>query len=291
VIHPPASAGTAGPFGADDIVADLRRLGLRPGDIVMVHVSLSSLGWVIGGGVALLQALLRTVGTTGCIVVPTFTTYLTDPALWVNRAVPPQWHGRIRSSLPGFQPDLHGTQPGIGRFAEVVRTASAAVRSVHPIYSFAALGAGARPLLADSPRDWALGSRGPLGRFADSGGRVLAIGIPWWSKCTTFHLAEHLADYPGRMMYTLPGRVATPAGDNWIHTHQLVFHDGDFPDLGRDLAGLAISGSVGTAAAAVLDAPTVAAAATSWLLAHRDLRGAKFPRPYADARPAPAGQL
>ena len=258
---------------------------------MIVHVSLSSLGWVIGGGVALLKALVRAVGTRGCVVAPTFTTYLTDPAMWVHRGVPPHWHAKIRSSLPGFDPNLHGAQPGIGRFAEIVRTAPDAVRSPHPLYSFAALGDGALPLLADSPQDWTLGCRGPLGRFAGAGGRVLAIGVAWWAKCTVFHLAEHMADYPGRRMYTLPGRVAAVGADTWVATQQLVFHDGDFADLGRHLAGLAVHGTVGAAPAAVLPAAAVADAAAAWLLRHRDLRGARFPKPYGNARPAPAGPL
>lgn len=291
MIHPPAPAGTPGPFGPDDLAVDLVRLGLRSGDTVIVHVSLSSLGWVIGGGVALLRALRATVGPAGCVVVPTFTTYLTDPALWVSRAVPEPWHAKIRSELPGFDPDLHVTQPGIGRFAEIVRTSADAVRSRHPIYSLAATGQQAAALLADSPYDWALGGRGPLGRFADAGGKVLAIGIPWWSKCTVFHLAEHLADYPGRLMYDLPARAVTAGASAWVPTRQLVFHDGDFAGLGRDLGHLAACDTVGAAPAALLNAAAVTDAATAWLHTHRDLRRARFPRPYQHATPAPAGPL
>jgi len=106
-----------------------------------------------------------------------------------------------------------------------------------------------------------------------------------------FHQTQHMADYPGRMMYTFPGRVAGPDGDTWIHTHQLVFHDGDFAALGRDVGDLAVCGTVGAAPAAVLPAAAVADAAAAWLLGHRDLRGARFGRPYENARPAPAGPL
>ncbi len=43
------------------LAADLRRLGLQSGAVVIVHSSLSSLGWVCGGQVAVVQALIDSV--------------------------------------------------------------------------------------------------------------------------------------------------------------------------------------------------------------------------------------
>jgi aminoglycoside 3-N-acetyltransferase len=291
VIHPPGTAEMPGPFSVADLTADLRRLGVARGDKLIVHVSLAAIGWISGGGVALLHALQRAVGPPGCVLVPTFTTYLTDPALWLQRPIPAGWRAKVRDTLPGFQPDLHAAQPGLGRFPEIVRSAPGAVRSRHPIFSLAAVGDGAARLLDDSPYDWALGRQGPLGRLVEARGRVLVIGLPWWAKCTMFHLAEHLADYPGRRMYALPGRVATPQRSHWIDTSQLVFHDGDFAPLGAALAGLATAAPVGGAPATLLDATAVVEAAASWLCAHRDLRGFRFGPPHQDAVPAPAGRL
>jgi aminoglycoside 3-N-acetyltransferase len=291
VIHPPGAADLPGPFSVADLVADLRRLGVSPGDKLIVHVSVAAIGWVSGGGVALLHALQRAVGRRGCIVVPTFTTYLTDPALWLRRPIPAGWRAKVRDTLPGFQPDLHAAQPGLGRFPEIVRSAPGAVRSRHPIFSLAAVGDGAAALLDGSPYDWALGCRGPLGRLVEAGGRVLVIGLPWWAKCTMFHLAEHLADYPGRRMYALPGRVAAGQRSRWVETSQLVFHDADFPQLGTALAEFASSAPVGAATASLLDATAVADAAARWLCAHRDLRGFQFGPPHEASRPAPAGRL
>ena len=44
---------------------DLQALGLREDTIVLVHSSLSSLGWVAGGPVAVIQALLDVVVGVG----------------------------------------------------------------------------------------------------------------------------------------------------------------------------------------------------------------------------------
>lgn len=41
----------------DDIADGLRRLGVTPGETLLAHTSLSSLGWVNGGAVAVVQGL------------------------------------------------------------------------------------------------------------------------------------------------------------------------------------------------------------------------------------------
>jgi aminoglycoside 3-N-acetyltransferase len=50
---------------ADSLLAQLRSLGIASGDSVLVHSSLKSLGWVNGGAVAVVQALLAAVGDAG----------------------------------------------------------------------------------------------------------------------------------------------------------------------------------------------------------------------------------
>ncbi|SDN03097.1 Aminoglycoside 3-N-acetyltransferase [Paenibacillus sp. yr247] len=46
----------------DSLYNDLLKLGVRNGDILLVHSSLSSLGWVCGGAQAVLMALKQAVG-------------------------------------------------------------------------------------------------------------------------------------------------------------------------------------------------------------------------------------
>ncbi|MEV5899524.1 AAC(3) family N-acetyltransferase, partial [Streptomyces sp. NPDC052127] len=126
----------------DSLAAELRALGVEPGEILLVHSSLSSLGWVCGGAVAVVRGLLDAIGPDGTLVVPTQSGDLSDPALWSNPPVPAQWWERIRTAMPAYDP-LITPALGVGVIPETVRTWPGALRSAHPQTSFAALGARA----------------------------------------------------------------------------------------------------------------------------------------------------
>ena len=108
-----------------DLAADLRRLGLGSGDIVLVHSSLSRLGNVEGGADAVIRALLDVVAPDGTVLFPTLTGSERDgpdnPPVIDVRATP-CWTGLIPDSARRWQ---------------------GALRSLHPTHSVAALGAEA----------------------------------------------------------------------------------------------------------------------------------------------------
>ena len=55
-------ASDSAPQTRQSTLAGLRELGLREGSVLLVHSSLSSLGWLCGGGVAVIQALIDALG-------------------------------------------------------------------------------------------------------------------------------------------------------------------------------------------------------------------------------------
>src|SRR4051794_16906227 len=73
---------------------------------VMVHSSLSTLGFVCGGAHTVVQALLDVIGPDGTLMMPTHSGGLSDPAAWGDPPVPETWWETIRATMPAFDATL-----------------------------------------------------------------------------------------------------------------------------------------------------------------------------------------
>ena len=67
------------PIIKKDILAALRSLGVENGSTVMVHTSLSKIGYVCGGAQTVIEALIEAVGEEGTIMMPTQSWKNLDP--------------------------------------------------------------------------------------------------------------------------------------------------------------------------------------------------------------------
>ena len=56
-----------------EIVEGLRKIGLKGGDVVLVHSAMRTLDHVQGGAETVINAFLEILGPTGTLVAPTFT--------------------------------------------------------------------------------------------------------------------------------------------------------------------------------------------------------------------------
>src|SRR5688572_13258116 len=113
-------AGTPdGPRTTETLARDLRALGVRADDTLLVHSSLSSLGWVCGREVAVVHALLAAV-SDGTLVLPAFSAHLSEPSHWREAPVPSDWWASIRASMPPFDAATTPTRR-IGRVPEAFR--------------------------------------------------------------------------------------------------------------------------------------------------------------------------
>ena len=97
------------PATKDSLVNNLVELGVEPDSTVIVHTSLSALGWVAGGAQAVVEALLETVGAGGTIIMPAHSSQLSDPHHWKNPPLPRDWIAPARAALPAFDPRITPT--------------------------------------------------------------------------------------------------------------------------------------------------------------------------------------
>lgn len=223
---------TEKPITIEDISADLRKLGVRPGMTLLVHSSLKSVGgWIVGGAEAIIMALEDVLGDEGTLVMPAHSADLTDPATWGNPPADPKWWQLIRDAMPPFDKDFTVTSY-MGKIPETFRRQSGVLRSNHPHVSFAARGRYAEMITSSHPLSYSLGEESPLARLYELGAYVLMLGIGYEHN-TSFHLAEYRGDWAGKKEVIASAPIRREQGRTvWENFEDIDFDSGDFDQIG-----------------------------------------------------------
>ncbi|HAD88151.1 MAG TPA: hypothetical protein DCG48_12380 [Rhodospirillaceae bacterium] len=123
-----------------------------------------------------LDALAHRLGDTGTLIVPTFS---------------------YSTTTPGNAFHLESTPSEVGPFSEFVRVLPGARRSLHPIFSIAALGPMAKAL-CDNTGLSAFGQGSPWQRFSDLNVRIVTLGTSFRKSATYIHHLEQCFGSPHR---------------------------------------------------------------------------------------------
>ena len=122
-------------YNKEQMIAGLRQIGLKKGDIVFSHSNVGFFGFPEEGISSetvfdvIFDAFMEVIGEEGTLIVPTYT-----------------------YSFPKLQPyNLDNTVSTCGVFTENFRKLPLAYRSLDPIFSVAAIGPMAHELLSDLP--------------------------------------------------------------------------------------------------------------------------------------------
>lgn len=255
------------------LAQQLRQLGLRAGDTVMVHASLRWLGPVAGGPAAVLQALLDCVGPQGTLLA--FVSW--DHSPYEQTLDGRQLAPAERDAWPAFDPRTAPPYREFGAFNHFICAHPQVRRSPHPDANFAAIGAKAQWLTETQPLNEGYGPGTPLARFVALEGRVLLLGAPL-DAVTVLHHAEVLADIPGkrRVRYEVPvlveGRKTWLAAENFDTNGILEeYAQEGRPDAVESIAtdyvaeGHGKRGTVGAAPCHLFESPHLVAYGVRWL--------------------------
>ena len=166
----------------EQIVNDLKKI-LNPGDHLILHSSLKSIGYVDGGAKTVIEAISDAITPTGTLAVPTYSMkgtmyqtcqdkdYIFDP--------------RSSDTRLGLIPAAFLTLPGI-------------YRSIHPTHSVSAIGKEAKFITeAHHLAESTFGNDSPWARLMKLDGKVLCIGMKM-GRNTFSHVLEDrmLDDFP-----------------------------------------------------------------------------------------------
>jgi aminoglycoside N3'-acetyltransferase len=158
-----------------DLVEQLRALGVREGDVLLVHTSFRAVRPVEGGPRGLIEALQDAVGPAGTVVMPS----------WGDDDETP------------FDPATTPCAADLGVVAETFWRMPGVRRSNHS-FAFAASGPAAERVTSDPLPLPPHRPESPVGRVHELDGQVLLLGVGHDAD-TTLHLAEVMADVPYRI--------------------------------------------------------------------------------------------
>jgi aminoglycoside 3-N-acetyltransferase len=261
-----------GPVTVGSLREDLRVLGVETGMVLLVHSSLSSLGWVNGGPVAVIQALEEALGPEGTLVMPAHSAGLSDPKDWNNPPVPEEWKETIRQTMPAYDLDLTPCR-SMGVIAETFRKQAGVLRSDHPQVSVSAWGKQAEFITREHSLDYSLGENSPLARLYDLGAWILLLGVKHDNN-TSLHLAEYRAEYPGKKEIRQGAPIMVEGERKWVEFKELAECTKDFRKIGkkyREVGGRQMVGKIGGAKSTLIPQRDLVDFAAAWMGKHRDL--------------------
>jgi aminoglycoside N3'-acetyltransferase len=254
---------------------ELAALGVRGGDVAMVHVSLRKMGLArsqfgAGGPGLLLDALEAAVGPDGTLMMILGSDYSHD---WVN-SKPVEERARLLAGTPPFDASTASVLPEVGWFAEVFRRAPGTLLSDNPSGRFAARGRRAAELLRDQPWNDYYGPGSPLQKLCEAGGKVLRLGADP-ETVTVLHYAEYLVHVPSKRRTRWDYIVQGAEGPRHVWIECLDDSNGIVDWQGEDYFALitkaylatggARQGVVGRAPSELIDAAAFAAFGASWM--------------------------
>jgi aminoglycoside N3'-acetyltransferase len=178
--------------------------GIERGDVVLLHASakrtLSAMGHAQPRD--LLDTFLDALGSRGTLLAPLFNFDFTYGAPFDIRTTPSQ----------------------TGALTEAARLHPRAVRTGHPIYSFAAIGARAHEFAGVNNRS-GYGADSPFALLRAMNGKIAVLDLDDQTSMTFYHHVEEMAGVPYRFFKAFTGAYTDAEGLRSVETYRLFVRD------------------------------------------------------------------
>ncbi|MGD2158122.1 MAG: AAC(3) family N-acetyltransferase [Anaerolineales bacterium] len=186
-------------YSYDDLLAGFRSVELTPSKVLMIHSSYKALGGVDGGAERLIDALLDFVGPEGTLLFPNF---------------------NFQSWTESHYFDIRETPSKMGIIGELARLRDKAVRTPHPIYSFAVLGKRKMDFAVCDDME-AYGPNSVFALFHELNGTIVSIGLHWNSTFSMHHYVEYRTGCDYRRIKRFAGIYVDYEGIPQIKTYTM----------------------------------------------------------------------
>lgn len=167
-------------YSEEDLYKRFSKIGIYPGDKIMIHSSMSRIGVLKDGPNTFVKAIKKYIGEKGLIVMPTF---------------PHRGSYEYLSNYTMF--DIRHTPSRNGAISECFRKSENVYRSLHPTHPLAAWGEAAKELMSGHEKTKSMfDEKSPFKKILDLNVKIVLIGVNF-DHMTMMRLIEDLYDeYP-----------------------------------------------------------------------------------------------
>ena len=180
-------------YTKNDLISNFKQVGIESGDVLLVHASLSKIGYIENGAKDVVEALLSTVGNIGHVLMP--------------NSPNSKFQLDYIQQLDVF--DVKNAPSSLGAISEYFRSHPEAKRSAHPTEPVSCIGPNAGFFVDHhfgclTPYD----ANSPFYKVAEAGGKILYLGVTLDNAGTNLHTLEDLVpDFKFPVYYHKPFEV------------------------------------------------------------------------------------
>jgi aminoglycoside 3-N-acetyltransferase len=200
-------------FTKEFLVKNFQTIGIEKGDSLLVHSSLSKMGYLENGPDTLIDALLEVIGSTGNLLMPSSPNALLQLDYIKNNQL--------------F--DVQNSPSKLGAITEVFRKRKGVLRSLNVTEPVCAFGPDALYLTEEHFDELTpYTKKSPFYRLTEKNGKILYIGVTLANAGTSLHLLEDAVDFKYPVYFPEVFDVKIKDATGIIHEVKTKVHNPEF---------------------------------------------------------------
>ena len=195
---------------ASTLLSQLEKMGIEHGDSLLVHASLSKMGFIQDGPATVLDALFSAIGPNGNLLMPS------SPIDGLQLS--------YVQGKPMFDVKLSPSK--MGAITEKFRIMAGVRRSLHPTEPVCALGPQAEYLTEGHFNQITpYNVHSPFYRLCELKGKILYVGVTLDNAGTSLHVLEDAVDFPYQVYYETIFTLSVKDENDVLHQVKTKVHN------------------------------------------------------------------